>query len=112
MIHSYTAAADLVRRVTDFAQKQPEWAECVVYETKPDERFDLTLVSQRVYGSRSEFLAVMAAADLDSVEQEMPERKLILPTARQLAGMKSAAGFVNSQWDRAPEVAADPLRMR
>jgi hypothetical protein len=112
MTTSYTAAADLVRRVTDFAQKQPEWAECVVYETRPDERFDLTLVSQRVYGNRREFLAVMAAADLDSVEQEMTERRLILPTARQLAGMKAAARFVNDQWTRSPDVAADPLRMR
>lgn len=109
---SYTAAAELVRRVGAFAQRQPEWAECIVYQTLPDERRDVTLVSQRVYGNRDEFLTVMAAAGLDSVEQELREQRLVLPTARQLAEIKALAGFKNSRWDRTEAEAADPVKAR
>lgn len=109
---SYTAAATLVRLVGDFAQRQPRWAECVVYQTLPDERWDVTLVARRVYGSRDEFLAILAAAGLDSVEQELTERELVLPTARQLALMKQRAGFVTDRFARTPEQAADPIGAR
>lgn len=106
---SYTAAAELVRRVADFSQRQPEWAECVIYMTRPDERWDLTLVSDRVYGNRDEALVVMAAAGLDTVEQELPESRLVLPTAAQLARIKAQCGFVGDRWNRSPETAADPV---
>ena len=109
---SYTSAAELVRRVADFAQRQPEWAECIIYETLPDEQWDLTLVSQRIYGSRDEFLTVMAAAGLDSPEEELTERRLVLPTVRQLVAIKTLCGFNGSRWSRAPEQAADPIRSR
>lgn len=112
MTTTYTSAAELVRRVSDFAQQQPEWAECIIYETLPDERWDLTLISQRVYGNRDDFLSVMAAAGLDSVEQEMTERRLILPSARQLVAIKSLCGFMNSSWSRTPEQASDPVKAR
>lgn len=109
---SYTAAAELVRRVRAFAQTQPEWAECLLYQTLPDERWDLTLVSQRVYGTRDEFLAVQAAAGLDSCEQELTERTLVLPTAVQLAGIKALCGFSNSRFDRTATQAADIIAAR
>lgn len=109
---TYLSAAELVRRVVDFSQRQPEWAECVIYQTLPDERWDLTLVSQRVYGNRDEVLAVMAAAGLDSVEQELTERRIVLPTARQLADIKSPAGYVGTRWERSPELASDPVNGR
>lgn len=109
---SYTAAARLVKLVGDFAQRQPDWAECIVYETRPDERWDMTLVSQRAYGNRDEFLAVMAAAGLDSIEQQLTERRLILPTARQLAAMKTLAGFNTNRFDRTAAQAADPVGTR
>lgn len=109
---SYTSAAALVKAVGDFAQRQPTWAECIEYQSKPDERWDMTLVSQRVYGTRDEFLAVMAAADLDSVEQELTERLLVLPTAAQLAAIKQDVGFANSQWSRSEAQARDPLKAR
>jgi len=111
-VSSYTAAATLVRLVVDFAQRQPDWADCVVYDTLPDERFDMTLVSYRVYGNRDEFLTVMAAAGLDNVAQELTERRLVLPTARQLTELKRLAGFNNSRWDRTAEQAADPVGSR
>lgn len=108
----YTAAATLVRLVGEFAQRQPAWAERVVYQTLPDERWDMTLTSKRVYGNRDEFLTIMAAAGLDSPEQELTERALVLPTARQLALMKERAGFKASRWDRTAEEAADPIGTR
>lgn len=109
---SYTVAAELIRLVGDFAQRQPDWAECIVYHTLPDERWDMTLVSQRVYGSRDEFLAVMAAAGLDGPAQELTERRLVLPTAQQLADMKARARFINSRWIRSAELTADPIGAR
>lgn len=109
---SYTAAADYLRRVRAFAQTTPDWAECIIYDTLPDERLDLTLASRRVYGTPDEFLAIMAAAGLDSVEQEMGERRLVLPTARQLAALKALAGFDNGRFNRTPEQAARPLTER
>jgi hypothetical protein len=84
--------------VRDFAVQLPAWGEAVRYQTMPDERFDLTLVSQRVYGSRGEALAVQAAAGLDSPELELSERLLVLPTAAQLRTMKQQAGYGASQF--------------
>lgn len=112
MTTTYTAAAELVRLVLDFAQRQPDWGACIVYETLPDERWDLTLVSQRVYGNRDEFLTIMAAAGLDGVEQQLTERRLVLPTASQLVDLKARAGFMNSRWGRTAEQAADPVGAR
>lgn len=79
--------------VRDFALKTPAWAEAIRYQTKPDEALDLTLVSSRVYGTRAEALTIMAAAGLDSVEYELTERMLVLPTADQLRRMRREAGF-------------------
>lgn len=109
---SYLAAADFVRRVTNFAQRTPDWAERIVYETKPDERWDVTLVSQRVYRRRGEFLAVMAAAGMDTCEQELTARRLVLPTERQLAELKRLAGLVDDRFVRGAALSADPLLAR
>lgn len=112
MTTSYTAAAELVRRVRDFSQTQPLWAECILYETKPDETYNIPLASQRIYGRRTECLAVLAAAGLDSVEQALTPRALVLPTDRQLAVLKGLAGYVDDPFLRTPAQAADPLRTR
>lgn len=102
----------MVKLVRDFAQRQPQWAECIVYETSPDERWDISLVCQRVYGNRDDFLTILAAAGMDSVEQELTERTLVLPTQRQLDAMKSLAGFSVDPWARTPAQAADPIGTR
>lgn len=107
---TYTAAAQLVRLVREFAQVTPDWAERIVYDTLPDERWDKTLTSRRVYGTPNEFLAIMAAAGLDGMEQELTERRLVLPTARQLIILKDRAGFDNNPFNRDPTV--DPLTAR
>jgi len=96
VIESQTpACATMYRLVRDFAAKCKPWSPAIRYHSKPDERHDLTLVSQRVYGRRDEFLTVMAAAGLDSVEQVLTEQLLTLPTEAQLSGFKSQARFVN-----------------
>lgn len=87
------AANRLYQVVRDFALQTPVWGECVRYFTKPDERLDLTLVSQRVYGTRTESFVIQAAAGLDSPENELPEQQLVLPTIDQLRTMRRDAGF-------------------
>lgn len=83
--------------VRRFSAETPAWGEALRTFTTPGERFDLTAVSQRVYGVRTETLAVQAAAGLDSPEQEMTERLLVLPTSAQLRAMKQAAGYAETE---------------
>jgi hypothetical protein len=109
---SYTAAGNFYRMVRDFAQRQKPWAECILYRTLPDEKLDITLAARRVYGTPDEFLTIMAAAGMDSVEQEMPEQDLILPTARQLLELKALAGIATLSSERPEELAADPIKAR
>jgi hypothetical protein len=89
------ATAIFYRQVRDFVAKIPVWGMAIRYQTKPDERFDMTLISRRIYGRPDEFLVVMAAAGLDSVEQELPEQLLVLPTESQLLTLKTVARFGN-----------------
>lgn len=91
------AASRFYREVRQFALTAPAWEDAVRYFTRPDERWDLTLVAQRVYGSRDEYLAVMAAAGLDRLDQELTERELVLPTADRLALIKKRTGFESTQ---------------
>lgn len=79
--------------VREFAIQTPDWAEARRYFTLPDERHDLTLVSQRVYGTRDEALVIQAAAGLDSPEYELTERMLVLPTPERLSQMRREAGY-------------------
>lgn len=83
----------LYQLVRDFAVQTPAYAAALRYQTLPDERHDLTLVADRVYGRRSESLVIQAAAGLDSPELELSERLLILPTEAQLQAMKLEAGY-------------------
>lgn len=88
------AAGAFYRLVRRHATATREWEAALWYETKPDERHDLTLVSRRVYGRRDEYLAVMAAAGLSHVDEPLTERKLCLPTEAQLRAFKVAAGLI------------------
>lgn len=88
----------LYQLVRDFAVQTPAWGAAVRYFTLPDERFDLTLVSQRVYGNRNEALVIQAAAGLDSPELELTERALVLPMPTRLMAMKLQAGYGEQQF--------------
>lgn len=83
----------LYRAIRAFAVSAPVWdARRIPYQTLPDERWDLTLVSQRVYGNRDQYLAVMAAAGLDNLDQPLNEQILVLPNEATLNQLKRAAG--------------------
>ena len=77
-----------------FAQTTPAWATAIRYHTKPDERFDLTLVARRVYGLPNEWPVIMAAAGLQSVDEPLNEQLLVLPTLEQLQRLKRNAGAI------------------
>lgn len=87
------AAKDFYKEIRTFADRTKPWETAVFYQTKPDEAHDLSLVSQRVYGRRDEYLAVMAAAGLDMVDQALPQKLIILPTESQLYAIKRRTGF-------------------
>lgn len=87
------AAKNFYREVRAFAQRMQPWETAIFYETKPDEEWDITLISLRVYGRRGEYLAVMAAGGLDAVDRPMTQRQLVLPTEGQLYAIKRRTGF-------------------
>ena len=86
--------------VRNFAIKAKPWTQAVRYYTKPDEAYDLTLVSRRIYGTPDEYIAVMAAAGLDSVENGLGAKELVLPTLPMLAAMKARVGYRNTEYSR------------
>jgi hypothetical protein len=88
-----TAAGAFYRAVNAFAERTQNYETAIFYYTKPDEAFNLPLVSFRVYGNHYEFLAVMAAASLSNVGQELTQQRLILPTPAQLVAIKRQTGF-------------------
>ena len=81
----------LIRKL---AQSTPAWATAIRYHTKPDERFDLTLIARRVYGLPSEWPVIMAAAGLQSVDEPLNEQLLVLPTLEQLQRLKRNTGVI------------------
>lgn len=86
--------AQFYKLVRYYAVNAKAWdSRRIIYQTLPDERFDLTLVSQRVYGNRDEYLTIMAAAGLDRINQELKEQILILPDQSLLLQIKEQAGI-------------------
>ena len=51
------------------------------------------VVSRRVYGRRDEYLAVMAASGIDSVDQALPQKRVALPDEGELNRIKRKTGF-------------------
>jgi len=86
--------ARLYALIRSLAQTTPAWATAIRYHTKPDERFDLTLVARRVYGLPDEWPVIMAAAGLQSVDEPLNEQLLVLPTLEQLQRLKRNAGVI------------------
>jgi len=88
------AAKSFYREVRKFAESVKPWdTTAIFYETMPDEALDLSLVSSRVYGRRDEYLTVMAAAGLDSIDQMLPQKRIVLPNEGQLIAIKRRTGF-------------------
>jgi hypothetical protein len=113
MATTYTSAALFVRMVGDFAARTPSWSpDRINHFVGEDEINDMTLVALRVYGRREEFLAVMAAAGLDSPTEPLPQRRLVLPSSDRLSAMKKLTGYVSRNDERTEEQAADPVGSR
>lgn len=88
------AAAAFWREIRRFSEQARPWtANAIYYDIKPDEKYDPSLVSRRVYGRRDEFLAVMAAAGIDTLDQALPQKQIILPDEGALMSIKRKTGF-------------------
>jgi len=88
------AAKSFYREVRRFAERAKPWEPGAIwYETKPDEENDITLASQRIYGRRDEYLAVMAAAGLGTVDEPLTQRVIVLPNESRLLAIKRRTGF-------------------
>ena len=66
------AARAFYKKVSYFASHTKGFEVGVFYDTKPDEIWDLTLISRRIYGNSHETLAIMAAAGIDSIDEFFP----------------------------------------
>lgn len=92
----FFAAALFYRAVRAFVQDAKPWQPGVIaHHVMPDERMDITKISERVYGNRHEFLAVMAAANMSDMSKPMPDHVslLLMPPVQALEDMKRGAGF-------------------
>ena len=83
----------LYQLIRDFSLSVKPYESALRYQVKPDEYFDVTLISKRAYGNRGDYLAVMAGAGLDSLTDRVPDQLLVLPTIMQLNNFKRVAGF-------------------
>ena len=84
----------LHKRLRQFAPTTPSGATAIRYNTKPDERYDLTLIARRVYGLPEEWPVIMASAGLQSVDGPLNEQLLVLPTLAQLQTLKRELGVI------------------
>ncbi|WP_186083654.1 hypothetical protein [Burkholderia gladioli] len=100
-MYSPAATVAFVKAVRKFAVQTPDWKPALRYHTLPDERYDITLAALRVYGDRAQFMVILAAAGLDSVEQLLPEQPLVLPNATQLLDIKRQTGYLTDNEARA-----------
>ena len=94
-------AKNFYKEVSNFSKTAKSWDLMVRYEIKPDERFDPTLISRRVYGIPDEFLAVMACAGISNFDDEIKQKTIVLPTKRLLERMKRNTGFESIAQNRA-----------
>ncbi|MFJ3685536.1 hypothetical protein [Pseudomonas sp. NPDC090208] len=67
-----------------------------VVRSYPSERFHLPMLALRVYGDATEVLAVMAAAGLSTVDSELKEQDVVLPTKEHLQYLKQKAGITTA----------------
>jgi len=86
--------SNLYHLIRKLSQTTPAWATAIRYHSKPDERYDLTLVSRRVYGTPNEWPIIMAAAGLQGVDEPLNEQLLVLPTLEQLQRLKRNVGAI------------------
>jgi len=82
------------REVRRFALTEPVYSTArQTVRTLPSERYHLAMVALRVYGDATETLTIMAAAGLPTVDSELKEQDLVLPTTEQLLYIKQLCGI-------------------
>lgn len=90
MINAFRNA---IRQFSDMQRRRGLVGQFIRYQIMPDEVNDPTLISQRVYGVRTETQAVMAAAGTSFIWEELRAgEEIILPTAMQLRQIKQMYG--------------------
>lgn len=102
-------AKNFFKAVSNFSRTAKAWDSMIRYEVKPDERYDPTLISRRVYGTSDEYLTVMACARISSFEEPIEQKTIVLPTRQLLERIKRKTGFESiadnrykgkARWDR------------
>lgn len=51
----------------------------IIYDVKPDEQYDPSLISQRIYGNRKHEDVIMVACGVNGVWEPLPIRRIVLP---------------------------------
>ncbi|QLG96696.1 hypothetical protein HZF02_32785 (plasmid) [Pseudomonas yamanorum] len=83
--------------VRKFALTEPSYsARRQVVRSFPSERYHLPMLALRVYGDATEVLAIQAAAGLSTVDSELVEQDVVLPTREHLAYLKQKAGLTTA----------------
>lgn len=91
------AARAFFREISNLAKTAKSWDAVVFYDIKPDEIFDPFLVSRRIYGRPDEYLAVMAAAGIDTIDVGIEQKQIILPNEAKLRQIKEATEFESQE---------------
>jgi hypothetical protein len=87
------SAKSFWKEIRKFSEQTKPWETALYHDVTPDEVYDATLASRRVYGRPDEFIAIMAAAGVDLPDQPLPYKKLVLPDESKLYELKVKTGF-------------------
>lgn len=83
--------------VRKFALSEPSYSSRrQVVRSFPSERYHLPMLALRVYGDATEAPTIMAAAGLSTVDSELVEQDVVLPTKEHLAYLKQKAGLTTA----------------
>lgn len=89
--------ARFYQEVRKFALREPSYSpRRQVVRSFPSERFHLPMLALRVYGDTNETLVIMAAAGLSTVDSELVEQDVVLPTKEHLQYLKQKAGITTA----------------
>jgi len=83
--------------VRKFALTEPSYStRRQVVRSFPSERFHLPMLALRVYGDATEVATISAAAGLSTIDSELVEQDLVLPTKEHLNYLKQKAGIISA----------------
>jgi len=89
--------ARFYHEVRKFALNEPSYSSRrQVVRSLPSERFHIPMMALRVYGDATEVLVIRAAAGLSTVDSELVEQDIVLPTREHLVYLKQRSGIVTA----------------